>query len=975
MKLKVLLSAIIAMAVVVLLSFIVRHQRDEPRGGQGSPGGSVHLRGNPEGALAEVDAGSPSAQRETLDARQGSASAGDDVGAEGASRLRVVGTVTDVEGLLVEGAKVFLGADVADGPMTLDSLAFDPTELVSTTTSIEGRFAGEVERGSTLSLAVRARGHAPLDRVVELRGSAAELDLGRLVLEPGVDLAGRVVDPAGVGRPDVRLIRVIGAPGFQEAGLRESLAGRTNTDGTFAIGGFPVGSWELRVECDGFPPITATGERHEAGTEDGLHFQLREGVWGRGSVEAPAGIDLGIVEVKAGIAKEQPRHPGIPPSAYYSSGLCSDSGVFEVGPFQPELKGSLFSFQAHLRRGTGRIPLSPEVAGRLGEGAVVLRVPSLSSVHFNLEAERNGAPVEDAEVSAILWESGAQRTLDVSAAEMVVQPERGRYVVHLQTISGTADVELTLRAEGYHELRIGGIRVEAGAQLDLGSRVLVARSMAHVVVVDETSGDPLAGARVIAASADALRSQTDQGGSSGSSDGSLRESRVTNAVGRVSIPLAEDRPTWITAVHDGYAPANPVSFSAATTPADEDLELRLTRGATVIVEVSEQSGDAVPNVSVRREASVEDTTSRLVNPYEATGSSRKTDENGLATFTGLPAGVHFFRLEKVLGVGEQEDPDWKLVNVASDGEHRLSLTTGRFVRVAGVVRRDGVPLEWAEVLLVQEGERNRAWELRSFDGLESSGLIRRTDSNGRFAFELVDPGLYRLEVRPRATQMPVPHVRTLVVGDKDFEVVVDLSSCALRGHVIDESGLSLAGARVVLSQPDDLERAFAQLHYALHFAPDGSSSPAVAGVTTDREGRFTIHDLPVGTPLVALAIADGFYQSAPIRFELPAAGGEFDLRILLARAGSIEVSIRSESGVPIRQRGVNRAIARLEGSNGEEYEECAYPDDQGAAVFTVLRPGRWSVGLGAVLDLDLNVPFQIADIESGTVTKLVFYVR
>jgi hypothetical protein len=137
------------------------------------------------------------------------------------------------------------------------------------------------EKDGTYVWTLRPRGYAWIRRTVVIEAGAA-IDFGDVVAEPGVDVTGRVLDPAG--RPVVNAR--ITCP--QTEGDRWA---RTGPDGRFAMDRFPSERFSLVVEAEGFCTVPVTVE---PGRTKGIEVRLPRRVTVRGRVRIdgrPARID------------------------------------------------------------------------------------------------------------------------------------------------------------------------------------------------------------------------------------------------------------------------------------------------------------------------------------------------------------------------------------------------------------------------------------------------------------------------------------------------------------------------------------------------------------------------------------------------------------------------------------------------------------------------------------------------------------
>ncbi len=154
------------------------------------------------------------------------------------------------------------------------------------------------------------------------------------------------------------------------------------------------------------------------------------------------------------------------------------------------------------------------------------------------------------------------------------------------------------------------------------------------------------------------------------------------------------------------------------------------------------------------------------------------------------------------------------------------IVTGRITQLRG-----RQPLEGAEVVLVQDGERRAA----------------RTDAEGTYTFSDVTPGPVRLSMsHPEFAARTLQHtVRATGRADRSFELpAVELQPAgSVAGVVLDASGAPVPNARVGVG-------------VVPAFLPAGAAPEQFA--RTGPDGRFTLQGVPVGrTKISAYAVGSG----------------------------------------------------------------------------------------------------------------------
>ena len=223
------------------------------------------------------------------------------------------GTVVDVEDRPLAGAEVEARAVVEPGQR--------PREPWTAISDGSGRFDLADLSGPRLDLTARREGYAPLTvRGVEVPAGEGPLDLGTLVLEPGIELAGRVSDPAGepLAEVEVWLVKTRGrsASLHPRRILRGKPATATGEDGKFRIGELERGeSFHLFFDRPGYQ--TASLQGVEAPSPEPLAVVLEPASEVRGRVAdtdgepiAGAVVNLQEPEAEVGSIEVRERQPG-----------------------------------------------------------------------------------------------------------------------------------------------------------------------------------------------------------------------------------------------------------------------------------------------------------------------------------------------------------------------------------------------------------------------------------------------------------------------------------------------------------------------------------------------------------------------------------------------------------------------------------------------------------------------------------------
>jgi protocatechuate 3,4-dioxygenase beta subunit len=186
----------------------------------------------------------------------------------------VLGQLVDEQGRAVVGKLVFetIGGQTVPRPLA---------ESLKVETGPDGIFAlAQVPVGAH-DLGLTASGFAARRLEVEVRPRDKSLDLGKVVLERGLTVAGRVVDRAGTPLPNASLYAwpmTSATFAFNSSSPEPVLSA---SDGSFVIGGLETGAYNVIASIPGY--VTA-GQKTEAGAEEPLRLVLAPGGTLTGSV-------------------------------------------------------------------------------------------------------------------------------------------------------------------------------------------------------------------------------------------------------------------------------------------------------------------------------------------------------------------------------------------------------------------------------------------------------------------------------------------------------------------------------------------------------------------------------------------------------------------------------------------------------------------------------------------------------------------
>ncbi len=364
---------------------------------------------------------------------------------------------------------------------------------------------------------------------------------------------------------------------------------------------------------------------------------------------------------------------------------------------------------------------------------------------------------------------------------------------------------------------------------------------------------------------------------------------ATGAGGRFRWPRVADGDYHLEAAKAGYVVTRRAGGVKVAGEPVVDVELVLQRGATVAGRVLGLELDDLARLEVRAE------------------SDDLPPVRGTVSFDGE------------YQVVDLQPGDWLVVARLRGGGRQAD---ARVTMPPGVarVRRD---LEFGGLaltgLVLRAGESLPGAEL-SLNGLDvASRREVSADSEGRFRFDDLRPGRYRLgATHPRE---PIIHNQDLEVL-ADREILIEISTVALSGVVLS----------AVTSEP--IAEALISLRQRL-----GNANASLFTVGTDASGVFRQARLPPGSYRMRVR-ADGYEE---IERDLDLAAGIEGLEIALRPTDGLDLVVRLASGRT--PRFVHMAVHDAAGR--QIMAESRVPDAGGHVRFATVPPGTWELRVGA----------------------------
>lgn len=989
----VLLAVVLALGLLGLALFLGLDSSGDglaPTAQHGStdtaaPAGDAALATSGEDAASS--AGAAAARRVVPDGGRGTT-----------PELGLSGRVLDARGRPVSAALVYAdGGGPDEFPLDLaGEEGFDWIQRVEAKTDADGRFRVRPRAKNQARIAVRAANFAPYDQNFPIAG--ASHDLGDVVLEDGVVLAGRVVDSSARPVAGAELFRVRDQTGglvFLGARGAGALVAKTDAQGRFRVDQLRAGPWSLRIETEAFPDQLEHGETDRPGASAlNLEIVLADGDEISGRIEgAPADV-LAKLWVRA-----------FPRSANEDSGAdIVATGEFFGSPRSARVAADGRFTLRGLKKGRGYRLVARdserEYSGRTrssavqasaGDRDVVLSYKPETAIVCQVVDAVSGAPVEALEVS------GGYGFL-MPLEDLEGRPQRqfpgGR--VRFTALSGRARVgesaQFSVRANGFHEYTREGLTLVEGQDLDLGVIRLERSPLVRVTVLDAHSRTPVAGAQVSLSEVEApaaggrmLRTLTfdvASGGDAHDFDFGGGARARTDKRGVAQLNSKPGKRAVVRVTHTGHAPWESGTIEL---PADADHELRaeLGLGGTVIATVVDVHEQPVSGIAVEHEGPGEN----LQFLQLSGGGDDKSDAHGLVEFEHLMPGVHRFRVGEsgngttlfgngavmrmrgAPGGGEQSARGWSELTVTEGAHQTVKLVAPERARLAGRVRETGRTLAGARVEL----EKQTADEEPRLAFL-GGGQSDQTDGQGEYVHDRIDAGHYRVTVTHPSRLMPWEGEVEVSAGENRFDIELPLA--ILEGRVTGADGKPLAGVRVraerVRDDADGSPRV--RQRFMAVMQTDGGDEPNITvggagagqSVTTDSDGKYKLRGVLPDVDLVVKAEAKDAQpgQSEKVRVASDQTKSNVDLK--LERGGACEVSLVRRDGKP---GGSCMVIATFEG-DGDVEPRNEFSGARANVKLGGLKPGRWRLhvdplGAFATSDERPAIPDQTVEVKAG----------
>jgi len=899
------------------------------------------------------------------------ADAAAEAGADADSRL--TGTVVRASGLPIEGARVVARRTQPwfSPPPDLEEMSAVDTEgpRHEALTDAAGRFELFDVPAGKLALGIRAPGMAPLERKGLEIPEHEDYDLGRFQMELGITLSGVVYGSRGKGQEGVQVLSAV----TRDAGYtRLELPGHgiplvtTDPDGKFEVDGLAPGGWHLIFDSPAHRVAELKGETEPAGNTDrSLMVTLEQGLSIEGTVTGlrpGPGEELRVTarrddEQPSGAADEvegseryRPRHgPLLADGSWAVRGLAP--GVqYKLRLYRrtlPDLEEEPQGNPGRWRTVRG-VEDAVEMAGarkvefKYREEAVVL---------LQVQNQKTGSPISRFYVHVRGDDMSGDGTLEDEEGEPLEKHPGGsaRFEGLLPAETGRSTT-VRVRSEGFVDFEKKGAMLRPGQELDLGVVELEPAPTGEVKVVDEATGEPVAGARVVFARAADTKSLGRWIGMERRrplTDAKVRDA-VTNGEGIAELTLWKGSIVVMKAFAEGYQSGEEERH---VPPYDKVVEMGLVRGGRITVKVVDGEGRPVPGMYVQHKVDGKSKNNRNFWSQDS-GQENKTGDEGTVAFVNLPEGQHSFTvLEKLNAWGSGgESAGFEAegdVFLKEGAEQELELRVATRGGLHATILESGQPLKGAlvKVTPVEGGPQQTMW-FSGGGGDDPRSKI--SDHTGRVEFAGLKTGRYDLRVSHGDRRMVVSR-EVLILAEPD-ELVIDVGLAVIEGRCIDHEGRPIEGVSITVYEKDSRNRHHDMNDYRVRITEDedGDADWNVDqvkpwSIRSDEDGRFTLRGV---APEVLLQVqASDRYVVGGNKEVGPLGSDEYvtPFDFVMHRAGALRVSV---SGVDSRERGRMRVrLVRMEGDQEKEKKSSRLRSWRSYTTISSLRPGTWKLRL------------------------------
>ena len=887
-------------------------------------------------------------------------------------RARITGRLVNESGRAIAGAAVEAKRDRGFGGMfDLSGESAPKGESLCATSGTDGRFELSCDWNGALVLKVLADGYAPFERGTTATPGGTS-SLGELTLEAGVVLAGQVLDHRGRPLPQAKVYRPArqtagGGLVVVRSGSRGELVSETDAQGRFEVANQWVGEWKLVVAHEDHPDEVVSGELAHAGERDEtLLVRMREGYEILGHVSGmPAGAELNVSarpsERKAGgLAMIDLDLPG---RSSRSADVQAD-GSFALRGLEQGKSYELKAREQDAARVFGRSTRSSTVVAKAGEVGVELEYSVGTTLVFQVVDSVSGKPLTEFQVAAgIDW---PMPLTDEDGKPQRLHEDGWVRFEGLRPRDKGEHASLQVTATGYEDYELKDIALPIGEEVPLDVVRMRPIPVVRVTVLDNKSGQPIAGARVTLSKAPdtssgpvSMRRSISIGQAedvdSMSIGGEDSNSGKTDASGVCVLSSMPGADVTISARDSEHAP---VSSRRMTLPLVGDVaqELRMKLGGRVEVTVLDSLGEPLAGQKVKHRAPQAEGAENVV-AFGGAMAGKRTDSAGKVLFEQLEDGLHGFKLsdekdtpglmvfESASIAGGEPDRSWEEIGVVDGELSELTLVAASRGELAGIITEAGQPLVGATIRLDEQGKKSPFPGMMMMGG----GLTAKTDGKGAYVFEDIKAADYELSISHSARAMDAGYLVEVPEGGTEFDV--DLAVTIVEGRITDEEGKPLAG---IVVKPERVAAETGGPHRQMRMVmvtssgdgeetviSDGSAPSTEA--RTDEDGFYQLRGVEADVDLQVKASGGDFEPTSSEVLRVPAGSVEGGVDLVLKQAGKLAVVVSASDGTPAANVMVS---ATFTGESEERVEpKFEFIQRGGEATLSGLKPGAWRVTL------------------------------
>jgi uncharacterized GH25 family protein len=451
------------------------------------------------------------------------------------------------------------------------------------------------------------------------------------------------------------------------------------------------------------------------------------------------------------------------------------------------------------------------------------------------------------------------------------------------------------------------VKVQKGEVTENIEFQLVQGGVISGLVVAKVDSQPIAGATVRASTASTFLISLPGG-----------DEAKTDPNGLFDIIKLEPGTYSLTVTAPDFADKTIENLTLAENEAITDLVIELSQGGSLVGTVSDTSGKPLPN--------------RMIVAVGPGGQKiGQTDEQGKYAITNMKEGVYTagaIEIGATPTMGATRS-DMHFVRIENDKETRLDIVVGGPRKVYGKVTLKGEPQK--ELTVSVQGSPKTIAATKS-----QSSATDRTDEDGGYEIDNLQPGEYSLAVMKIAAMMPkVLYQAEITLADHDLEKNIELPEGGISGKVVDaENRKPIQGATVALEKTkvsDIREAAVAKLGI---FGGDSES--------TDAEGKYSFSIVEDGTYYV-VASKEG-YAPQGLTADVRNSRGPSDLDFSLSSGETLSGRVTgSDPSRPIKEI----FLSAKDSSGTPVYSKRISLSEEGIYEASGLAPGEYLFSVDA----------------------------